>query len=916
LIQAQESVKGSLTALGLKLVDSVRSLSGPSDTGNPIVPFVGGPRLFMLILYMSVVVAASLEFFVVQRVWYGSWDIYNTYVFTVSGIFIFFGLVMLVSAKREGPDDYRLPISRFHMGVLGYVVVGLSGIVLAVGGRDLGAWAILLSIALLYGFVMVVFGAQSITFVEGKKLALFGTGLVLMVLVPVHEAFGIAPAPEGDNFLLTLPNLILFVSGMTCAVVAVQSLNSKDGFLAAWLMGAMVIFLIAFHEQFKILPSDTYSHFDRTVAMIGISFSFVPLVMYFWRERVYLFLWNRLRTATALIDRGDYRGAVARADEALKQCSRAGIEDRFALPWSIKADGHYRLKEYEKAQVYYETSLKIEPRDSTSWLHLGNVYLAEGKRELAVKAYDEAIKMDPKNGYAWNNKGTVYQSMGMDADAIICFDKAIVLVPDSFDSHINKAKLLSKMGRNDEALYEYQEALRLKPESEVAREGVQREFHRIMCLDQISGWEHFGLDTTELRYILDTDPKHFVRKAKEFLANIVDEKTQLTVVPSMEHIDVNAAIRTILKMTQSGGVTIDMLAEGTNLSKKHLILPLALLMETDHLHFRSVGRQELYISKGKTPDMPPPPPPLAPPPRPEPEPEPEPEPKPQPPPEEKPEKEPAEKPAGKPPEKPAHKPAPPPEAKPPEEPRPMVEERPKEESKLKALLRKKPKETPLPVPIGPVVGTIPCPGCGLMLTGDEKNCPRCDLPLDDAVVDCPICGEDVPIASSLCPKCGAAVRKAHEGVQGRASEAEIPAPASEMPSKPKPKPRAKPRAVIHWPGRKTVEKAAKKLPPPPPPKPSKKAAVPWTKKRSIERAEKKAVKKAERKEKEKKKAERKKELKEEKAKKKPPPAPKKKAPPPEKPPPVPMREVVTAEPTSSILIFRRLEKPAGKKKKK
>jgi hypothetical protein len=29
-----------------------------------------------------------------------------------------------------------------------------------------------------------------------------------------------------------------------------------------------------------------------------------------------------------------------------------------------------------------------------------------------------------------------------------------------------------------------------------------------------------------------------------------------------------------------------------------------------------------------------------------------------------------------------------------------------------------------------------------------------------------------------------------------------------------------------------------------------------------------------------------------------------------------MREVVTAEPTSSILIFRRLEKPAGKKKKK
>src|SRR4030067_746145 len=124
---------------------------------------------------------------------------------------------------------------------------------------------------------------------------------------------------------------------MTFAVLAVQSLTSKDGFLAAWLMGAMVIFLIAFHEQVGIVPSETYSEYDRMMAVVGIAFSFVPLVMFFWRERVYIFLWSRLRTATALIDKGDYRGAVAKADEALKQCNKVGIEDRFALPWSIKA---------------------------------------------------------------------------------------------------------------------------------------------------------------------------------------------------------------------------------------------------------------------------------------------------------------------------------------------------------------------------------------------------------------------------------------------------------------------------------------------------------------------------------------------------------------------------------------------------
>ncbi len=50
---------------------------------------------------------------------------------------------------------------------------------------------------------------------------------------------------------------------------------------------------------------------------------------------------------------------------------------------------------------------------------------------------------------------------------------------------------------------------------------------------------------------------------------------------------------------------------------------------------------------------------------------------------------------------------------------------------------------------------VACPGCGLMIRGDEDKCPRCDLPLDEAQVDCPICGEKLPIASESCTNCGA-----------------------------------------------------------------------------------------------------------------------------------------------------------------
>jgi hypothetical protein len=53
------------------------------------------------------------------------------------------------------------------------------------------------------------------------------------------------------------------------------------------------------------------------------------------------------------------------------------------------------------------------------------------------------------------------------------------------------------------------------------------------------------------------------------------------------------------------------------------------------------------------------------------------------------------------------------------------------------------------------VRRVACPGCGLMIRGDEDRCPRCDLELGRAQVDCPVCGEKIPISSESCNKCGA-----------------------------------------------------------------------------------------------------------------------------------------------------------------
>ena len=894
------------------LSNMLRPFREQSESELPFVPFVGGPRMFILLLYASVVVVTAIEYFVSPRLWPGTWEIYNSYVFVVTGVFVFLGMVMLLSTERETAEEYTLPVPRHILGGAGFAMLALCGLALVYWGKDVGTWAIPLSIMLVYGFLMMLIGGRGFETKESMKLTLFGTGLVLMILVPVHEAFGVAPAPEGEFYFFTLLNLILFISGMTLALVAVQSLQTRDGFVGAWLLGAMAIFLIAFHEQLHIVASGTYSPYDRGLALIGISFSFLPLAMYFWRERVYFFLWRRLNSANSLIQEGKYEDALKQAEAAIRQCSRVGIDDRFALPWSLKADALYRLKDFPKAMVHYDTALRIDPKDSTSWSHLGNMYAMEGKHEEALKAFDQALKADPANGPAWNNKGVVLQTMTRYEEATVCFDKAIQFMDDPFDPHINLAKLFSKQGHTTDALKHYQAALGLRPKSEVANEGVQREFHRGKCLDQINGWEQLGLDASYLRRLLEEDPRNFVKRSKEFLKSIADLKTPLEVVPAKEHIDMSSALQTIVKMTEGGGATIDQLEEWTGLSRKDLVLPLALLVETDRVHFKADGSDQLYVAKGKPPERPPPPPAPAPkpvvvrPPKVEPE---------ERPPEKKPEP-PAEipvKPVERPPERIVEAPKEIPPAIPVEE-KPVPKPAPPEIPPVKEPV----KEAVKPPPVQPVVSEEEQ---DRIMIDDEDGvdenaiaCPLCGLPVGPSVSSCPYCGAEFAevgteeIVKADIKSLGEFETKASEqkkrvvlGAKKRSAPKPTPKPAPKPAPKTVARPKPEPKPV-------KIEKPLKKREKKPEPKPVKKAEPKVDKKaqkkllKAQRKAEKKAAKKAERKPlkaEEKtpaklpsKRVEKKKQADEEENGKKDPP----------------QREVIRVEPTAGILFFRKKKK--------
>jgi tetratricopeptide (TPR) repeat protein len=607
MVDADEgSDRGPTGPEDMTLTNLTRFLSDRSEATRPFVPWLGGPRLYLLLLYASVVIGVSAEFFLSQEIWYGGWEVYNTYVFAVTGVFVLVGLVMLFSVMpMAGTDGDRrvFGLKKDMMSVLGFLVLAVSGMGLAAAGSSVGGLAVLLSVLVVVGFVMMILGSRGFDEKDAIWLALFGTGVVLMLLVPVHEAYDVARSAPGD-YPFTGLNLLLLATGMGSCLVALQFMRTRDGYFAAWLLGAMSIFLVAFHEQVGILPSDSYEAYDRTLALIGVLFSFLPLSVYLWREKEFFTIWSNLRTADSAMRKGNFVSALKHAEVALAYSNQAALSGRFAMPWSMKGDALYAMKEYTKARSHYDIALEIDPEDSISWCHLGNIYAFEGKRALALSAYDRALKIDNNDAHAWNNKGVIFGSLSWPEEAVACFQRAVALSPDHFDSRINLARMSAKMGRSDEAVINFQHALELRPDSEAAQKGLHREFRKGMLLDQIRGWEQLGMDTTHLRSMLSQDPANFEKRTKEFLSSIVEQRTQLTIGSGKELFNVNDAIKAILKVTENRGATMDKIEKETHLSRDQLVLPMALLMKTDHLHFKRAGSKEVYVNKGKMPEEP------------------------------------------------------------------------------------------------------------------------------------------------------------------------------------------------------------------------------------------------------------------------------------------------------------------------
>jgi tetratricopeptide (TPR) repeat protein len=161
---------------------------------------------------------------------------------------------------------------------------------------------------------------------------------------------------------------------------------------------------------------------------------------------------------TALADRGQFDGAIAQYQEALK------IKPNFdsahlALGGALAGRG-----QIDEAMAHYRKVLETHPDNAEAHIALANALAGRGQIDEAIAHYRKVLEIQPAHADAHYNLAVLLAGCGRFDEAIAQYRQSLEINPDSaFDVHSNLGIVLAAQGRFDEAVAQYGTALEMQP---------------------------------------------------------------------------------------------------------------------------------------------------------------------------------------------------------------------------------------------------------------------------------------------------------------------------------------------------------------------------------------------------------------------------------------------------------------------
>ena len=234
----------------------------------------------------------------------------------------------------------------------------------------------------------------------------------------------------------------------------------------------------------------------------------------------------------ALHDSGDYAGAIAKYNEALR------IDENNLYALAEKAMTLLVIQEPEEAIAVCEIAIKEHKGSDLLYMVYviyGNANDELGENNRSIDIYNEGIEQFPDFYQLYFNKGVTLLGMGRQEEAIASFQKSATLNPNHAGSHSAIGRMLYDDNKIIPSLLAFARFFVLEPEGSRARENIdyirdilrgsasQAENNSINVTvnateDDFSSVELFlGLNTAldyDEKYKDETEEERFIRKFK------------------------------------------------------------------------------------------------------------------------------------------------------------------------------------------------------------------------------------------------------------------------------------------------------------------------------------------------------------------------------------------------------------------
>ncbi len=164
------------------------------------------------------------------------------------------------------------------------------------------------------------------------------------------------------------------------------------------------------------------------------------------------------------------------------------VSKAFDAPYNAQGSAAFGEGDFEKAAMYYNKALSINPDYAVARFNLGNTYLSQKKYKDAISEFNLSLESDPYIVQAYNNLGILYLAFGKPGQALETFEKGVAHNPKQGMLYSGLGAVLVKLGRHAEAIAPLGKAIELSPQSALAHYNLASAF---AGSDNAAGaWKH------------------------------------------------------------------------------------------------------------------------------------------------------------------------------------------------------------------------------------------------------------------------------------------------------------------------------------------------------------------------------------------------------------------------------------------